>query len=109
MQNKTVFASTLSPRFQAAHDHFTAFGREALQVHETISVQDEPSRAAFSALSRLRAFSDQIELILTLMREDVQILEELTGDPNESFWNEQFGDSFNQWLRSSFRTTAKVN
>lgn len=109
MQNKPVLASSLSPRFQAVHDHFTAFGREALQVHETINVHDESSRAAFSAISRLRAFSDQIELILTLMREDVQILEEITGDSAEALWNEQFGDSFNQWLRTSFRTTAKVN
>lgn len=101
--------STLTPDFDAACDQFTCFGRETTRLHDAIQISDETSRAVFTALTRIQALSDQIDLILALMKEDVRVVEELSKDPEDANRSERFGDSFQRWLRTSRDATLKIN
>lgn len=103
-----IFAS-LTPRFDSACEQLKQFSRDAAQLHEALAVRDDASRAVFNALSRILAFSDQIELILALMREDVRAIEELSNGSIDALWNEQFGEYFHQWLRTPRGANSKVN
>lgn len=101
--------SSLSSRFDAAREQFTQFSREAAQLHDTLAIHDDASRAVFSSLSRIVAFSDQIELILALMRDDVRVIEELSEGTTDALWTEQFGDTFHHWLRTARSAQHKIN
>ena len=101
--------SSLAPTFEAARTHLSRLSREAAQLHEVIQVQDEKSRAVFNSLSRILAMSDQIELVLSLMREDVRVIDEIAPESGDVLWTEQFGDSFEQWLRASLTGALKIN
>ncbi|MFP5235906.1 MAG: hypothetical protein ACLGSD_08375 [Acidobacteriota bacterium] len=100
--------TTLTPSFDAARTQFNRLVSEAARLHDSIQVCDETSRAAFNAVSRIQAFADQIDLILALMKEDVRVVEELSDAP-QAMWAEQYGDSFQQWLKSSRGAAMKVN
>lgn len=100
--------SSLTPSFEAARTQFTKLGREAAQLHEIIQVQDEKSRAVFNALSRLLAMSDQIELVMALMREDVRVIDEVCAESHDLLWAEQFGDKFQRWLGAPRSGTSKI-
>ena len=100
--------TTLTPSFDAARTQFNRLVNEAARLHDSIQVCDETSRAAFNAVSRIQAFADQIDLILALMKEDVRVVEELSEAP-QAMWTEQYGDSFQQWLKSSRGAAMKVN
>lgn len=100
--------STLTPNYDAARTQFNRLISEAARLHDAIQVCDETSRAAFNAVSRIQAFADQVDLILALMKEDVRVLEELSEAP-QAVWTQQYGDSFQQWLKSSRSATMKIN
>lgn len=100
--------SSLTSIFEAARNQLSQLSREAAQLHEGLQVTDEQSRAIFNSLSRLLAMSDQIDLIMALMREDVGVVDELAGDSLELLWPERLGDSLQQWLVSP-RTSTKVH
>lgn len=102
------YLPSLAATFEAARAQLTRLSNEASELHQTLQVNDEKSRAIFNSLSRLIAMSDQIDLITALMREDIRIVEELGGYSQEFHWPEQLGDSFQHWLRTP-RGSAKVH
>ncbi len=101
--------SSLAPTFEAARNQLSQLSRQAAQLHEIMQVSDEKSRAIFNALSRLLAMSDQIDLVMSLMREDVRVVDELSADSQELLWAEQFGDKFQQWLRAPRAAAPKIH
>ncbi len=105
----TERTSCLTPSFEAARNQFSRLSREATQLHESIQIHDDRSRAVFSALSRLMAMSDQIELVLTLMREDVRVIDELSAGSADGLWSEPSDDSFQQWLWAPRSSSFKIN
>lgn len=109
----TTKTSLLSSSLSDKHDHLKnaleSLTTDTLQMHGSLTVRDEASRAAFASLSRITAFSEQIDLILELMREDVRVVEELSDASAEGLWNQPFGDSFQRWLRSAREEAPKLN
>lgn len=101
--------SSLVSTFEAARAQLSHLSREAAQLHEGLQVTDEQSRAIFNSLSRLLAMSDQVDLVMALMREDVRVIDELAGDSHEFLWPEQLGDSFQQWLRTPRSSATKIH
>lgn len=102
-------AASLTPRFDTACEQFKDFSRAAAVLQEALAVRDDASRAVFRSLSRVMAFSDQIELILALMREDLRAIEELSSASIDALWSEPFGEYLHHWLRMSRGANSKVN
>ena len=110
MQNE--FNETISPlsgRFQALHEAASSFNNGAYDLQHTLSVTDETSRVLFGALTRITAYADQLDMILSLVREDVRVVEELTSEPFAAMWKNRFGSSLYEWLCIARGANAKVN
>jgi hypothetical protein len=100
---------SLMQKFQAFYELFTDFSHDAAELHQDLPVQDEASRAMLTSLSRIMAFTDQMNMVLSLMREDVRVLDELTGDQVTASWSEQLDRYFYEWLRASKTAAPNVN
>jgi len=92
---------TLAQKFQAFYELFTEFTQDAAEVHSSLPVHDEPTRAAFNSLSRILGFSDQLNLLVRLMREDIRVIDELTSDPVHANWTGDIEHCFFDWLKAS--------
>ena len=109
MSDAPEVASPLSQKFQAFYEHFTAFTHDAAELHCQLPVHDDASRAAFNSLSRILAFVDQFNILVSLMREDVRLVEELAADPLTARWTEEIDHSFYELLRASKGASLNVN
>jgi hypothetical protein len=96
-------------KFQSFYQQFTEFTHDVAHLQNNMPVHDDASRALFGSLSRLMAFSDQMNLLLQLMREDVRVIEELSADPMTGAWSEQIEHCFYEWLKASRTSALKVN
>jgi hypothetical protein len=94
-------------KFLTFYELFTEFSHDAAEFHQNLPVQDETSRAMFTCLSRIMAFTDQMNVVVSLMREDVGVLDELTSDQTTASWSEQLDSHFYEWLRAS-KTAAPI-
>jgi hypothetical protein len=92
---------TLAQKFQAFYELFTDFTQDAAELHSSLAVTDDPTRAAFNSLSRILGSSDQLNLVVSLMREDVRIVEDLTSDPVQANWTGEIDHGFYDWLKAS--------
>lgn len=101
--------SPLAEKFQAFYELFNEFTQDAAELHGSMPVCDDASRAAFSSLSRIMGFADQLNVLVSLMREDVRVVEELTSDPITANWTPEIGHSFYDWLRASKIAAPKIN
>jgi hypothetical protein len=110
MNSETQIASfSLMEKFQAFYELFTEFSQDAAEFHQNLPVQDETSRAMFTCLSRITAFTDQMNMVVSLMREDLGVLDELNFDRTTASWSEQFDRYFYEWLRASKSAAPIVN
>jgi hypothetical protein len=101
--------SPLAQKFQAFYELFTEFTQGAAELHGTMPVHDDASRAVYNSLSRIVAFSDQLGILVSLMREDVRVIDELTSDPVTALWTPQIEHCFYDWLRASKTAAPNVN
>jgi hypothetical protein len=109
---KTEFFDATSPlaeRFQTLHQSLNSFAVEAADLQKNMAVNDEASRALFTALSRISAYADQIQITLSLMGEDVRVTEELGVEPSPEFENAELENCFYEWLRTSRKGAVTVN
>lgn len=102
-------ANTLSQRYQVLHQAFTDLANDATQYHSDLLVNDTPSRGLFNALSRIIAFSDQAQMTLSLMGEDVRTIESAYGDPMGADWTQQMQDCFDECFGNVNTGTSKVH
>lgn len=102
-------ASPLADKFQDLHDALLAFGTEAAEFHKSLAVADDASRALFTALSRITAYSDQLQMVLTLMAEDVRVTEEIGTATGMDFESMEHENCFYEWLRASRKGGMTVN
>jgi hypothetical protein len=102
-------ASPLAEKFQDLHDALYAFSVEAAEFHKSVPVADDTSRALITALSRITAYSDQLQMVLTLMAEDVRVTEELGAEPSMDFESIEHENCFYEWLRMSRKGGMTVN
>lgn len=101
--------SPLAERFQDVYDALNAFATEAAQLHKSVAVTDDASRALFTALSRVTAYSDQLQMVLALMGEDVRVAEEIGAGPSPEFETAEHENCFYDWLRMSRKGGVTVN
>jgi hypothetical protein len=99
----------LTQKFEAFYELFTEFANDALELHSTLAVNNDASRAAFSSLSRIMALSDQLSMVVSLMREDVRVIDELTANPVNETWTDQIEHCFYDWLKASRSGAHNVN
>ncbi len=99
--------SSLAHRYQDLHDALYAFTTEAAQIHQSMAVKDDASRALHTALSRITAYSDQLQMVLSLIGEDVDVTEEIGAEPGPEFDSPELEDCFYEWLRAA-RTGAQM-
>jgi hypothetical protein len=90
--------SPFAEKFKALYELLSEFSRDAIQLRYRIKVNDDRTRAVLSSLSRITGFSDQLQMVMALMREDVRVVEELAA-PADPLWPEQFEDSYRQWVQ----------
>lgn len=110
MKSETFeFPSQLAERFQELQDTLNAFTAEAAELHRGITVNDDASRALFTALSRVTAFSEQLQMVLALMGEDICVAEEIGSVPGGEFELDEHENCFYEWLRTSRKGGVTVN
>jgi hypothetical protein len=97
--------SPLMQKFQAFYELFTEFSHDAAEVHGSLSVHDDTSRAVFASLSRIMAFTDQMGILITMMREDVRVVDELTSDPVTASWTEEMPEGMEQYVYDLLRAS----
>jgi hypothetical protein len=101
--------SSLVDSYQDLRDALNAFATEAAQFHKCVAVTDDATRALFTALSRITAYSDQLQMIMALMREDVRITSEIGADSGLEFESLEFANCFYEWLRAARMGGQAVN
>ena len=101
-------ARSLSRKYQALHDAFTALSVEATELQISLPFTDRKERGLFNSLSRIVAFSDHIHVALTLMGEDVGAIESSYGEAVSAEWTEQ-DERFDEWFTSLSPANAKVH
>ena len=101
--------SSLAEKFETVWERFAEFTQDLGKMHNAMPVHNDAARAVFSSVSRLTAFSDQARLILSLMREDIRVIDELTSDPVTVALTGQIEHCFYEWLRSSRAAASNVN
>lgn len=99
----------LADKFQAFYELLQALTQHAADLHENLPVHDDASRAVFNSLSRINGFCDQLNLLVSLMREDIRVVDELTSDPIAPTWTAQIEQRFYDWLRASQAAAPAVN
>ena len=82
---------------------------EAAELHKAVVVADDASRALLTALSRITAYSDQMQMVLSLMGEDVRVTEEIGMGPTPEFDMAEHENCFYEWLRAARKGGAAVN
>lgn len=101
--------SAITDKFQAVCEVFGDFSQNLGQMHGTMPVHNDASRVVFSSLSRITAYADQVQLILTLMREDIRVIDELVSDPVTAALTGQLEHCSYDWLKSSRATATNVH
>jgi hypothetical protein len=101
--------SPLMQKFQAFYEQFTEFTLDATDLHDNLPVHDDASRAAFNSLSRILAFADQLNILVSLMREDVRLVEELTTNPVTARWTDEIDHRFYECIKASKTAGSNVN
>jgi hypothetical protein len=102
-------ASPLMQKFHAFYELFNEFTNDAVELHGNLPVHDDASRAAFSSLSRILAFADQLNILTSLMREDVRLVDDLSVSPVAAKWADEIDHTFYEWLKASKTGAPNVN
>ena len=101
-------ASSLSQRYQALHDAFTALATEAAHFQNATPLADAKDRGLFNSLSRIVAFSDHVHVALNLMAEDVRAIETTYGEAGATEWSD-LDENFDEWFTTMSVANAKVH
>lgn len=101
-------ARSLSQKYQALHDAFTALATEATEFQISLPLIDKKDRGLFNSLSRIVAFSDHVHVAMTLMGEDVHAIEATYGGQNVTEWTD-VDERFDEWFTSLSAANAKVH
>jgi hypothetical protein len=101
-------ARSIQVKFQALYDAYGDLRDEVVHLHTDLQVTDGPTRNLFSDLSRILAFSDNLHLTLSIMREDVKAMESMVvqSEPAAEDWWEAHA---NEWLQAMESGTCKVH
>jgi hypothetical protein len=101
--------SPLAEMFHDLRETLSAFTLEASELHRSVAVTDEATRAMLATLSRISAYCDQMHMIVALLSEDVRVTEEIGLEPAPEFDSIEHENCFYEWLRSSRKGGVVVN
>ena len=108
-QEQSEIVNSFTRKYQVLHDAFTDLACDAAQFHSALIVNDLPSRDLFSAFSRIVALSDQLNVGLSRLREDVLAVEAALADPRQAMWACQFEECLEAWLAYTSVPISKLN
>jgi hypothetical protein len=104
----TEIAHSLSDKYQALHEAFTALVLDATHFQNSVSMTDATQRGLFNSLTRIMAFSDHVHVALNLMAEDVRSIESTYGEPANSNLID-LDDRFDEFFTKLGAANAKVH
>lgn len=104
----TEIANSLSERYQALHDAFTALVIDASHYQNSVSAADATQLGLFNSLTRIMAFSDHVHVALNLMAEDVRSIESTYGEPASTTLFD-LDERFDEWFTKLSAGNAKVH
>ena len=82
---------------------------EATMYHSSLNVNDTVSRNLFNSLSRIAALADQMQMALTLMSEDMKVVEAASADPVTALWKAQLENAFEEYGAGVAFMPAKIH
>ncbi len=100
-------AISLSQKYQALHDAFTALAAEATHYQNSLPLAEVQDRGLFNSLSRIVAFSDHVHVALNLMGEDVHAIEATYGELGAEW--EGIDENFDEWFTTMSMANVKVH
>jgi hypothetical protein len=108
-QEQSEIVNSFARKYQVLHDAFTDLACDAAQFHSALMVNDMSSRDLFVAFSRIVALSDQLNVGLIRLREDVLAVEAALADPREAMWAGQIEGCLEAWFAHSVVPNSKLN
>lgn len=106
---QAAIANSLKDKYQILNDAFNDLAYDAAQFHSALMIHDMPTRGLYNALSRIVAFSDQLQVGLKLMREDVRAIESALSDPAEACWAAHLDGCLDEWYAKLGVPNSKLN
>ncbi len=104
----TDIANTLSLKFEALHEAFSALAHDAAEFQNSVPVTDPSLRGLFNSLTRIVAFSDHVHVALNLMGEDVRAIETTYGEPARPGVVD-LDERFDEWFTKFSGANVKVH
>ena len=102
-------ADTLGTKFRDLQKLVNEFTVEVCLYQSSVQVKDESSRMVFQALTRATALSEQVELALNMMREDLRVVEASSLDSATILWREYLQEAFDEHACAALFATGKVH
>jgi hypothetical protein len=102
-------ADTLKCKFRNLQTLVNEFTVEVCLYQSSIQVRDESSRMVFQALTHAAALSEQIEVALNMIREDLRIVDASSFDSATVHWREYLQDAFDEYSCAALLSTGKVH
>jgi hypothetical protein len=106
---QAAIANSISNKYQLLHDTFNDLACDAARFHNALLVHDMAARGLYNALSRIVAFSDQLQVGLSLMREDVRAIETALSDPADACWAAHLDGFLEEWCAKRETPISKLN
>lgn len=106
---QAVIANSLRDKYQLLHDAFNDLACDAAHFHSALLVHDKATHNLYNALSRIVAFSDQLQVGLSLMRDDVRAIEKALADPVDACWAAHLDGCLDEWYASREIPLSKMN
>lgn len=104
-----LIADSLQAKYNDLKKIVNDLSVEATLFHSSLSVNDTISRNLFNSLSRISAMADQMQIALTLMNEDMNVVEAASADPVSALWKEQLESAFEEYGTGIAMTNTKIH
>ena len=102
-------AESMGNKFREIQKLVSELSVDASECVSALPLDNHQSRSVVYALTRMTALSDQIDMTLHLVREDLQIVEEAAAEPAETLWREFLQDAFDEHCCSISMAGGKVH
>src|SRR5215469_16248030 len=99
-QEQSEIANSFGRKYQLLEAAFTDLAYDAAQFHSALMMNDMPRCDLFSTFSRIVALSDQLNVGLNRLREDVLAVQAALADPKDATWAGQVGECLEAWLEA---------
>lgn len=102
-------ADTLASKFRDLQKMLNEFTVEASLYQSSVQVKDDASRIVFQSITRALTLSEQMEIALNMMREDLRVIEATSLDSATVLWREYLQDAFDEHCCVASEAGTKVH